>query len=216
MEPKPRHLFSPSHACPNPECRETAAECERLRDIVRRSAIENTQLVEEISGANERDRVQGKEIAHLKRQVTRQANEDAEAEKITRVLENWRKSHPKAQIPAGGKRWDTVKKALRLMKDDEAGPVDACLEALEGLRLMPFVGPHGRTHVGSKGARRFDDVEHALRDEATIERFRGYARQARMSPEERLWRAAEVTGRVHEDWHRLWVERFTGFEGPRS
>src|SRR3954451_1004207 len=213
MEPKPRHLFSPAHGCDNPACRETAAECDRLRDLVRKSAVESSKLAEEISGAYERDRAQGKEIAYLKRERTRQANADVEAGVIRRVLEFWKETHrDDAQVPEGGVRWDTVKGALRLMKDDPAGPVEALLEALQGARLAPFE-QYGKWHATpGKGRTRRDDITDVLRNEVKISMFRGIAQRVAMAEPERLWLAYEITSSVSEEYHRLAIEKLTGYE----
>jgi hypothetical protein len=68
-----------------------------------------------------------------------------------------------------GKRAKTVRAALRM-----GYTVDQLKLALEGLAKFPFVGPSGRCAAGTP-AQRYDDVDHALRDETTIERFIGYA-----------------------------------------
>ena len=127
MDRRAQPTLGPDFVCDRLECRDTAAELERARGIIRSQAVENTKLVEELSGAYEATRTVSKENVSLKRDRTRRANEDAEAGDIRCLLEFWRESHPKAQIPPGGRRWEVCKKALVLMADDEEGPLMASL-----------------------------------------------------------------------------------------
>lgn len=206
--PAQKPLEIPGVSCEG--CRQRDEELESNRQIIRQGAIERSKLAEDLSSAYERDRVQGKEIATLRRRLTRQVNEDAEADEIRGLLEFWREAHPAAQIPDGGKRWDVAKKALRLMAEDEVGPQAACREALEGARLCPFVRYGRPIRQAVPGCARGDDLVDVLKDESAIERYRGIARRARMSPPERLWAAYEATHGSSEEWFRRAVDALAG------
>jgi hypothetical protein len=173
------------------DCRRLLAEKEQLADEnrwllaqVRDEALdeaqlpqkllsENEHLTEEISGLLYTTRKQAASIAALTRELRKTHADDPTATEIEIVLANWKHhtGHPKAKTPVGGKRWVVVKKAL---KDHT---LEELLEAIEGLGLVPYVGNHGRKTDG-KPSERYDDVEHALRDETTIARFRSYRARA--------------------------------------
>lgn len=116
-----------------------------------------------------------------RRELARALEDEPQAEEITTVLQHWQNKlgHPKANIKLAGKRAGVVRKSMRLGHTDPPleNVLDELLEAIDGLALFPYVGP-GRKPTGTP-KERYDDVEHALRDEATIERFRGYARRGR-------------------------------------
>ena len=218
MEPKPRHLFSPSHACPNPECRETAAECERKTEIIRQLQVELNKSMENEAAANAVAKAAGRAAVAAKGENTRKANDKERRPKIEQVRDFWLETHPRSRVPVGETRWQTIDKAIRLMTPDEdeenpVDPVSACLEALTGARLAPFE-QYGKWHATpGKGRKRRDDITDVLRNEVRIEMFREIYRRARMSTEQKVYEGKVVTGRVAEAWHQLWVEIFTGYEG---
>jgi hypothetical protein len=134
---------------------------------------ENEELTNEVSGLLSQVRQQARREQALTRELTKLRSDDPASAEIEIVLANWKHhtGHPKAKTPVGGKRWVVVKKAL---KDHT---LEELLEAIEGLALVPYVGNHGRKTDG-KPSERYDDVEHALRDETTIARFRSYRARA--------------------------------------
>jgi hypothetical protein len=143
-----------------------------------RLLAENEALTSEVSGLLDTTRRQAKTIAGLNAEITRRAATSPRAETIRRVAEHWLRDHPRAKVPVGGKRWQTIDRALR------AGHTpDELVEALDGLAARPFVTEKGRSATGTP-AQRYDDLALALRDETTIERFKDYlhAHEAPASP----------------------------------
>jgi hypothetical protein len=158
-----------------PACAAAFAELEaKVQSFLR----ENEQLTNELSGALSTIRTLGRQNAALRGELTRRAEDSPRAEDIRTVLDDWQQDHPRAKTPTGGKRWRTVNRALAL-----GHGVDELLEALAGLRAFPYVGSTGRASTG-RPEQRYDDVEHALRDESTIERFRRHAQRATAAPEQ--------------------------------
>jgi hypothetical protein len=156
-------------------CAEAFAQLEtKLASFLR----ENEELTNELSGALSTIRTLGRQNAALRGELTRRAEDSPRAEDIRTVLDAWLQAHPRAKTPTGGKRWRTVNRALAL-----GHGVNELLEALAGLRAFPYVGSTGRASTG-RPDQRYDDVEHALRDESTIERFRRYAQRATSAPEQ--------------------------------
>jgi hypothetical protein len=78
--------------------------------------------------------------------------------------------------------------------------VEALMEAIDGLALVPFVGAQGRTATGT-AKQRHDDLTLVFRDEVTVERFRGYVASAESealvrietAPASQKWRLVEAT-----------------------
>jgi hypothetical protein len=207
------------------QCAELEAERDELRRLLAKAH-------DDLMGQTQTVTVQGKEIGKLKRELSSESS--PLAMDVRRVLEFWQEKHPRANIDPAGSRAKVVRGAMKLGHTDPPLPcpkhdliaegekrdkdarctvADELIEAIEGLRLMPFVGPHGRCAEGGRGARRFDGIEYALTDrktgapsEATIERFRGYARRARQSPSAKLLVAYQLTGDVHETWARYLLD----------
>lgn len=189
------------------------AELEEVRHKLRLAAVENSKVVEELSGAHETIRAQGKEITKLKRDLTRQQNESAKAEEIERVVAHWRSHRPKASKAfgkPGSKSFKTIEAALVLMADDDAGAVGACCEAIDGLHLAPYQEFEKRYATDGPGRTLRNDVEHALGDESRIERCRAIKRKAENLSLDAKLRAFETSAQVHEAWSRaLLGELFT-------
>jgi hypothetical protein len=133
---------------------------------------ENESLTSEVSGLLDTTRRQAKTIAGLNAELTRRAETSPRAETIRRVAEHWQREHPRAKVPAGGKRWKTIDAAIKAGHTPEE-----LIEALDGLAARPFVTDKGRAAAGTP-QQRYDDLALCLRDEVTIERFRSYQQQA--------------------------------------
>lgn len=197
------------------------------------------KCAEELVGAYETLKAQGKELGRLKRDLSTESTPTAQA--VRRVLDKWAEKHPTANTDPNGARARVVRAAIKLGhtdppimcavhhftdkrdKDAVCTVPDELIEAVEGLVLMPFVGPHGRCAVMGPGVRRFDGIEYALTDrkaggasEATIERFRAYARWAKMAPSERLYAIHERTGAVHFQYGDLLLAALGREQGIRD
>lgn len=142
--------------------------CAQLEQMLKRAEHDMAELGEQLAGVQLQARRAGQAEVAIRRQLQEAMEADPKSEQIREVLNHWQAHHPRAKTPTGGKRFVTVKKALKL-----GFTVDQLKQALDGLRALPYVGPAGRMAAG-KPDQRFDDVEHALRDEQTIERFIGY------------------------------------------
>jgi len=108
------------------------------------------------------------------------------SKRATLLVKHWKKACGKkanTAIPAGGKRWKVALAALERTEDveRELNPdgydiraFKRCLKAIDGLASRPFAGPRGRSAEQYPGAKRYDDVEHALGDEKRQEQCEGY------------------------------------------
>jgi hypothetical protein len=207
MDQRRRHLHVADITCLH--CAEKDSELERKADIIKALQLELNKSMEAEADALASAKAAGNALRTAKAQITRQAKEDADAEKVQALLDFWLESHPKAQCPPGGKRWEVCKKALVLMRDDEAGPVAACLEALEGLRLFPFMDMKTfQRHPENTGRnlKRKDDVEHALGDEVRIAKARSLSRWARGDLTDRCWQQYQWCQRAADYWMDLVME----------
>jgi len=188
-------------------------ECARKDRVIRQYAENHSKLVEEVSAAHEVARAAGKEVTKLKGQLTKQHNESARLEQVERVVEYWRGYRPKASKAfgkPGSKSFTIIEKALVLMAEDDHGSVSACCEAIDGLHLAPYQEYEKRYAKPGPGRTLRNDVEHALGDEARIERCRGIARKARNVSLDAKHRAYEVSGQVHEAWSRALMDELWG------
>jgi hypothetical protein len=187
-------------------CAEKDAELERKADIIKALQLELNKSMEAEADALASAKAAGNALRTAKGQITRQANEDARSDDIRTLLDFWRESHPRAQCPPGGKRWEVCKKALVLMTEDPDGPVLACLQALEGIRLFPWM-LRGQRHPGFvKGAKRYDDVEHALGDEVRISKARMLSHWVRSDLAGRAWRQYQEAQCTADYWQDLVLE----------
>jgi len=189
-------------------------ECARKDRVIRQYAENHSKLVEEVSAAHEVARAAGKEVTKLKGQLTKQHNESARLEQVERVVEYWRGYRPKASKafgkPGVSKSFAIIEKALVLMAEDPAGPVDACCEAIDGLHLAPYQEFDKRFATDGPGRTLRNDVEHALGDEARIERCRGIARRARNVSLDAKHRAYEISAQVLDAWTRALMDELWG------
>lgn len=206
-----RHLTVPDLTCP--KCQELAQEVEAKDQIIRDYAENHSKLVAEVSGANEVARAAGKEVTNLKRKLTQQHNESMLADKIERVIAHWRTHRPKttkAFDKPTSKAYGIIKNALVLMVDDEAGPVGACCEAIDGLHLAPYQEYDRWFAVDGPKRTLRNGIEYALGDEARIERCRGMARRARNLSLDAKLRAYEASSQVQEAWSRALMDELWG------
>jgi len=188
-------------------------ECARKDRVIRQYAENHSKLVEEVSAAQEVARAAGKEVTNLKRRLTRQDRESAKLEQVEKVVAHWRSYRPKASKAfgkPGSKSFTIIEKALVLMADDDHGPVSACCEAIDGLHLAPYQEFERRFATDGPGRTLRNDVEHALGDEARIERCRGIARKARNVSLDAKYRAYEVSGQVLDAWTRALLDELWG------
>ena len=206
-----RHLTVPDLTCP--KCQELAREVEAKDDIIRRYAESETKKAEELSGAWDTIQTQGKEITRLKARLTRQDRESAKLEQVEKVVAHWRSYRPKASKAfgkPGSKSFTIIEKALVLMTEDDHGPVSACCEAIDGLHLAPYQEFDKRFATDGPGRTLRNDVEHALGDEARIERCRGIARRARNVSLDAKHRAYEISAQVLDAWTRALMDELWG------
>ena len=189
---------------------------------------------DELVDAYETIKAQGTELRKLRRLET-ELNEASPSAKLVReVLDHWAEGRPKStNTSVHGARAKLVRAAVKLGhtnpmipcpvheqngKRRPAGEIpedarctiaDELIEAVEFLRLKPFVGPRGRTGALEPGVRRFDDLKYALADEkgtaseAKIEKCRREVRALRASRSERLWAAFRLASNVENAWFNL-------------
>lgn len=142
------------------------------------------ELEDELAGRERQLRREGATVIALQRQVRQILENEPGSEDTKTILSLWmvvtgrasRKGN-KADISISGKRGEVVKKAFKLQNVETGGKytVGDLKLAVTALGLLPYVGPKGRTAM-PEGAKRYDDVEHALRDAPTIDRFISYTR----------------------------------------
>lgn len=186
------------------------ARCQPLEALIRdyeQNMVELgqkvAQLEDELAGRERQLRREGATVVALQRALRDVQEEEAGADEVRHLLGVWmrctgrdkRKGGRKADVSVSSKRGQYVAKALR-MKNVQTGErytIEDLTLAFEGLGLYPFVGPKGRSMTGEK---RYDEVEHALRDEPTIDRFIGYARNFQNA-------AQAEDDRAFERWQRV-------------
>ena len=96
------------------------------------------------------------------------------------------------------------------MEDDEAGPVGACCEAIDGLHLAPYQEYDRWYAIDGPNRTLRNGIEYALGDEARIERCRAMARLARNASLEAKLRAYQTAGEVYEAWSRALMDELWG------
>lgn len=149
---------------------EVVQTCSRCAEL--EAKLEQVQVAKEDDAWNFAQELTRKlqEIGRLKTQLDEVLNTQPTTKLAKSLFVYWRDTL--------GKRPNTVygtarKKAIlkALQQHDEA----TIKRAIDGAKVKPFVGPHGRQATDANGAKRFDDLTLILRDETTIERFAGYA-----------------------------------------
>jgi hypothetical protein len=196
-------------------------EITRLQGLLEKASVE-------LVGTYETLKAQGKELARIRSQLTQENETGPLTMKARRVLEAWSADHPKANVDPNGARARLVRGAIKLghtnppihcpVHDDgdknaECTIPDELIEALEFLRMKPYVGPTGRTAEAGRGCRRFDDIKYALADEKTglpseakIEKVRREVRRLKGSHVEILHEVSAVTANVNNYWTTLLLE----------
>jgi hypothetical protein len=222
-----RHLHVADITCLH--CAEKQAELERKADIIEALQRELNKSMENEAGALAAAKAAGNALNAAKGQLTKDAESSPNARQVRRVLDAWvegRRGRP--NVEAGGKRWRTVQKALALGHTnpplecpvhDETGlkrpdvpenavcsVVDELIEAVQGIRLFPFMRDAQRTEAMVPGAKKFDDVDHALGDEKRIEKARMLARWAKADRAERAWVRYQAAYEAADYWRELVVE----------
>lgn len=205
------HLPSPQSYCQH-AARERGKEIgvEGCPDCLQAAEL-NERLGHELAAQQGIARREAMRAMAAERRLSEMREDDPDSEQIRSILELWREltGHKRAKIPASGKRWAAVKRAL---KDHTEGEV---IEAIEGLALFPYVGAHGRKPDGVE-KERYDDVEHALRDEITIQRFRSYRNRAKGASFEAVWEMWERTRATSDGYYRQVLHRLYEEEAARK
>jgi hypothetical protein len=227
MDQRRRHLHVADLTCLH--CAEKQAELERKADIIEALQRELNKSMENEAGALAAAKAAGNALNAAKGQLTKDAESSPNARQVRRVLDAWvegRRGRP--NVEAGGKRWRTVQKALALGHTnpplecpvhDETGAkrpdvpesavcsvVDELIEAIQGIRLFPFMRDAQRTEAMVPGAKKFDDVDHALGDEKRIEKARMLARWAKADRAQRAWVRYWAAQEAADYWRELVVE----------
>lgn len=138
--------------------------CERLKAHLADAEAQLSEMADRLAGMESLARRSAAGEVALKRKLRENAEADPKSIEVREVLDVWQASHPRAKTPIDGPRAAHVRKALRW-----GYTIDQLKTALEGLSRFPFAGPAGRQADDSHGARRYDDVEHALGSEKRIE-----------------------------------------------
>jgi hypothetical protein len=132
----------------------------------------------------------------LRNELRKHHEDEPGAPEVRKVLKHWKQTlgHEKAKTPMEGARAKAVRRMLN------AGySADRVIKAIDGCARRPFVGPKGRQATAGGGAKRFDDLTLICRDEATLERFEGYAMEAENPVAYAPFPEAEPVGRT-SDW----------------
>ena len=195
------------------------AVCAQKDDVIRTLSGELDEQAIEISGLQQQLRRAGKAEHMLRVQLDQAHEKDTDEDMVIRTLcDAWKRllGHPRAKTPKTGKRWKVAKAALRHHSAQE------CLEAIHGLALLPYVGPKGRAATGEE-KQRYDELEHCLRDEATVDRFIGYWRRASTAAVDETdaifdgyfkvaalhshWVGLVLGARCRREWHEMPAEK---------
>jgi hypothetical protein len=127
----------------------------------------------------------GRVEAQLRKEIDQIKEDDPKAADIREIVDHWKKKlgHPKIKFSIHDGRADIVRKALKHRDKEEL------IKAIDGLALLPYVGPQGRT-ANPNGATRHDRLGLVFKDVETIDRFMAYAERAETQAERdpnRLW-----------------------------
>lgn len=155
----------------------TTAELASLRSTAVSLQEQNNELAKDRDLADRECRRLRKEADLLRRELAESREADPRSQAIREVLDYWVKALGKrsnVKVPAGGKRWNAVRARL-----NEGFSVDALKKACDGCAARPYVGPKGRQATKGPGANLHDGIELICRDETTVERFIGYAEEAK-------------------------------------
>lgn len=175
------------------DCPQCAALAEAARNAEAANAIlladrdkQADELHERIDALTASLATAHRQTTAYKAQLSQLHKADPKADTILGCLAVWEQccwaGKRRPSLGLDDKRAALVRRALKLPR---IGEQDIC-DAFRGLGLLPYVGEHGRTGVYAPGVRRFAEVEHALRDAPTLERFRDYYRRTQATCAERL------------------------------
>jgi len=123
------------------------------------------------------------------------------------VRAHWREHRPRTGPEfgePGTKSFDVIEKALILMEKDDAGPVQACHEAIDGLHMAPWESYGKRYATQAPGRTLRNTVAHALGDELRIEKCRKIARWVQGTNEQRAFEMWRTACEVESAWLRTW------------
>jgi hypothetical protein len=227
MDQRRRHLHVADITCLH--CAEKQAELERKADIIEALQRELNKSMENEAGALAAAKAAGNALNAAKGQLTKDAESSPNARQVRRVLDAWMKGRRgRPNVEAGGDRWRTVQKAFALGHTepplpcpvhDENGKkrkdvpenavcsvVDELIEAIEGIRLFPFMLDAQRIGEMVPGAKKRDDVDNALGGEKRIEKARMLARWAKADRAERAWVRYQAAYEAADYWRELVVE----------
>lgn len=146
----------------------------------------------------------------LRNELTKVREESPDAEMITAILVHWRtelRGDKRAAINLTGKRAGVVRTALKsYTRGKQEERVQACMEAISGLALRPYVGVKGGRVPTGTPDRRFDDIEYALGSEKRIEDHRSYWQRAQASDVQRKLEAWQQITQVADRHFELWMQ----------
>lgn len=115
-----------------------------------------------------------RELRTYRARLTRARNELAEKAArtqdratITDVADHWRKAcnHPRAVVEPGGKIAGLIHDRL-----DGGFTVPMLKRAIDGYAAFPYAGPKGRARRQYPGAKRYDGLELAMRDDDHVQK----------------------------------------------
>lgn len=107
-----------------------------------------------------------RQIGQLKSELAGFRDEQPESGEVKELLILWKtllNKNAKTYIGLEGKRAKVAQVAIKRWGQPR------CEKAILGLSLKPWAGPQGRATQQYPGAKRYDDVEHALGDETRLE-----------------------------------------------
>lgn len=211
MSDDPR--MHPQEALPCARCQPVEAENLHLRQAIATLQAENNELAEELAGSRGTQRTLERQLRQARTELSKQRKEDPLADTIERLLLVWMRETDrldrkgrKPNIAVDGSRGQLVAKALKMQNSRTLEPFtehDLTL-AFIGLGLVPYVSDAGRQPTGP-AAKRYDDVQYALKDERTIERFIAEARrQGRdaVDGKESVWGVWQRISAMEQRWAR--------------
>jgi len=214
--------------CDCPECAEKLAKA-------------HEHLLEQAETVN----ATAKELARVRRDLTNLQGTGVTAMEVAKVLAVWAEGRPEKRLNLSphGARARQVRLALQLGHTNPPLPceihapdgrkkphppknaictaTDELIEAVRGLKLVPWVGPRGRCPAGTKGAQPFDGIEYAFTvkeamrngngsvrmvSESQIEKMRGIYRRSLVAPSERWFKLYESVSAAAEDLLRCAVD----------
>jgi hypothetical protein len=226
MDQRRRHLHVADITCLH--CAEKQAELERKADIIEALQRELNKSMENEAGALAAAKAAGNALNAAKGQLTKDAESSPNARQVRRVLDAWVRAAGAGRTwrraaSAGGRcrrrsRWgtrnrrssarSTTRRGSSAGRPGERGVLGRrrADRSGQGIRLFPFMLDAQRTEAMVPGAKKFDDVDHALGDEKRIEKARMLARWAKADRAERAWVRYWAAQEAADYWRELVVE----------